>query len=92
MNFTALELELLNLWKSQGVEWLYKYKYRVREFQGGDLTNTELFHDLTCGRIFTDLTDLASLNRGATHKDVTVHIDTLIETRKFKINNEEFSI
>lgn len=81
MNFLKLELSLLNYWKSQGVKWLYKYKHRVKEYQGENLSNIELFTDITSGLMFRELLDIANFN-GVTGEDVKINIDKLIAIRQ----------
>lgn len=81
MDYSALELELLKYWKNNDVKYLYKYKHCVKEYQGGNLSNTELFTDITNGSIFSDIVDIANFS-GVTGADVKVSIDELIENRK----------
>lgn len=80
-----LELGLLKYWKSHDVKFLYKYKHRVKEYQGGNLTNTELFLDLTGASIFSDIVDIANFS-DKTGKEVKIAIDELIEKREKELN------
>jgi len=81
MDYSVLELNLLNYWKSKEVKWIYKYKHRVKEYQCGNLSNTELFLDMTGGSIFKDVIDIANFN-DVTGNEVKVNIDDLITNRQ----------
>lgn len=85
----TLELHLLNYWKSNGVKWLYKYKHRLKEYRGENKATLELFADLTSGKMFSDVVDIAN-SIDATGDEVKIDIDTLIEERQHtrSINNE----
>lgn len=76
-----LEVELLEIWKKHDVKWLYKYKHRVKEYRGGNLSNLELFHDVTSGSLFSDIPDIANYS-DVTADEVKVDIDELISSRR----------
>lgn len=81
MDYSVLELSLLNYWKSKDVKWLYKYKHRVKEYYGENLSNIELFTDITSGLMFRDIVDIANFN-GVTDDEVKVNVDDLIVNRQ----------
>lgn len=87
MDRTALELNLLTYWKKNGVEWLYKYKHRIKQYREEEnLVNHELFMDMTSGGLFQDIEDVASL-MDVTGDDVKVSVDQLIANRKGTMAN-----
>lgn len=79
-----LEIALLNYWKKQDVEWLYKYKHCIKEFvENPNLHHHELFKDISSGSLFNDIQDLAnfSYEEDMYPEDIKVHIDTLLKAR-----------
>ncbi|WP_144472995.1 hypothetical protein [Bacillus pumilus] len=74
-----LELSLLKLWKDYEFKKIYKYKNRIKAWQGENLANFELFNDLT-HVMFRDVEDIAN-NREYLPEDHAVSIDRLIENR-----------
>lgn len=84
LKMNELELALLQYWKKEKVEWVYKYKHCVKEFvENPELHHHELFNDISSGSLFNDIPDLASYfyKEEKYPEDIKVHIDTLIEAR-----------
>lgn len=81
MNYSELELPLLQYWKSQEIKWLYKYKHGVKKFGGENRANIELFTDLTSGSMFRDIVDIANYS-DVTAEEVKIDIDVLIANRQ----------
>lgn len=73
-----LELMLLNMWKSNDFEVIYKYKNRIKAFRE-PLVNIELFYDPTYG-MFQDVEDIANYE-DSTPEDFKRKIDDLIQAR-----------
>ena len=56
----VLEMQLLLLWKENGIDRVYKYKNRIKDFPEHEgLVSVELFYDLTHS-LFKDVPDIAS--------------------------------
>lgn len=88
MDKVSFELNLLTYWKMNGVEWLYKYKDRIKQYRDGEnLVNHELFMDMTSDGLFQDIGDVARL-MDVTGDDVKVSIDLLIANRIETSSNE----
>lgn len=54
---TSLERSLLEMWHTQGIKEIYKYKHRIIVYRREGLTGYELFTDLTCGHLFREVKD-----------------------------------
>ncbi|MFD2330070.1 hypothetical protein ACFSR7_12530 [Cohnella sp. GCM10020058] len=65
-----IELALLQMWASHGIEEVYKYKHRVKAYHEGR-HNTELFLDLTCGAQFPNIPDVANAHPTIPYHDIT---------------------
>ena len=76
-----LELILLNIWKNSGIEEIYKYKRRIKEFRE-PLTNIDLFLDVTYS-LFQDIKDVADYEN-LSPIDCVVNINDLIKEREMK--------
>ncbi|MED3440226.1 hypothetical protein P4393_12245 [Bacillus subtilis] len=74
-----LELLLLKMWAENGVEEVYKYKNRIQDFRE-PLNNIELFYDLSHGKAFADIEDIAN-HRDSMPEDYKVNVQVLIENR-----------
>ncbi|MGF6357120.1 hypothetical protein ABIE27_005059 [Paenibacillus sp. 4624] len=77
----SLELSLLEMWHSQGIEEIYKYKNRIKVYRREGLIRYELFTDITCGLLFKDVEDTANY-RDATPEDYKVRVDVLLNDRR----------
>lgn len=77
----SLELSLLEMWHSQGIKEIYKYKHRIKVYKREGLIRYELFTDLTCGLLFKDVEDTANY-RDATPEDYKVRVDVLLSERR----------
>lgn len=88
MNKLLLEVELLKFWKSSGLNFLYKYKHRVKGIAEEGLTNPELFHDLTSGGLFRDVPDIASYS-DLSANEAKVEIDELLSKRETLLSQNE---
>ncbi len=75
-----LELLLLKMWSNAGVEEIYKYKNRIKEYRRPELTRFELFYDLTSGTMFTDVKDTAN-GDDLYAEDCKVSVEDLIKKR-----------
>lgn len=73
-----LELMLLNMWKNNDFEFIYKYKNRIKAFRE-PLVNIELFYDPTYG-MFQDVEDIADYE-DSIPEDFKRSINDLIHTR-----------
>lgn len=73
-----LELMLLNMWKDNGFNIIYKYKNRIKAFRE-PLVNIELFYDVT-QNMFQDVEDIANYDNSAP-EDFKKDIGSLIQTR-----------
>ncbi|SGI73857.1 Uncharacterised protein [Mycobacterium tuberculosis] len=60
MSKNELELALLKLWEEAGIREIYKYKNRIKVYKREGLVRYELFCDITCGTMFTDVEDTAN--------------------------------
>lgn len=76
-----LELQLLKMWSNAGVEEIYKYKNRIKEFRRPGLTRFELFYDLTSGTMFKDVKDTANGDE-LYAEDCKVSVESLIKNRE----------
>ncbi|AJS61594.1 hypothetical protein UB51_16845 [Paenibacillus sp. IHBB 10380] len=74
-----LELLLLKMWAEFGIEYIYKYKNRIKVFKREGLVSYELFCDLTY-RMFTDVEDIAN-DDDLYPEDCKVSVTSLIESR-----------
>lgn len=74
-----LELSLLHYWYQNRVEYIYKYKHRVKWFRGNE--NIELFTDLTSGSMFQDVIDIAD-GHELFAEEVKVKVSELIARRE----------
>ncbi len=68
-----LEIQLLRFWQKERIQFIYKYKHRIMEFREGDRVPTELFHDITCGKMFRDVKDIVSYD-DVYPEDVRSHV------------------
>lgn len=75
-----LELLLLRMWQEFGIEYIYKYKNRIKVYQREGLANYELFNDLTHG-MFTDVEDTAN-GDDLYANDCKVSVQTLVDSRR----------
>lgn len=73
------EKTLLNLWYYNGVNLICKYKNRIKWYRGEKLEPIELFNDLSCGNMFKDVLDVASV--GADIEDHLYDIKDLLKER-----------
>lgn len=81
MNKALVKLELVESWQKAGVEKVYKYKDRIKRWDGtGRGQNIELMYDL--GVLFDELTDLETLSCGI--GAIAVDVDALC----LKLNQE----
>lgn len=76
-----LELQLLKMWSNAGVEEIYKYKNRIKEYRRPGLTKFELFYDLTSGTMFKDVEDTANGDE-LYAEDCKVSVESLIKNRE----------
>ncbi|MEK5060988.1 MULTISPECIES: hypothetical protein [unclassified Paenibacillus] len=75
-----LEILLLKMWEDFGIEYIYKYKNRIKVYRREGLVSYELFCDLTCGTMFTDVEDTAN-GDDLYAEDCKVSVKVLIERR-----------
>lgn len=81
LDVRALELALLTLWKDSGVvDKVYRYKYRIKILAAENRVSTELFYDMSCGGIFSDIIDIASVSDSCP-EDYAVDLQTLLAAR-----------
>jgi len=76
-----LEIQLLNHWEQFGIEYVYKYKNRIKKAAREGQVSYELFCDLTCGALFRDVYDTANDNF-TTAEDAKVSVKELIRVRE----------
>ncbi|WP_422661631.1 hypothetical protein ACK8P5_26275 (plasmid) [Paenibacillus sp. EC2-1] len=76
-----LELQLLKLWSDSGIEEVYKYKNRIKKAAREGLASYDLFCDMTCGEMFTDVEDTAN-GDDLYAEDCKVSVESLIQSRK----------
>ncbi|MEY8695953.1 hypothetical protein AB9M90_15450 [Bacillus safensis] len=79
-----LELSLLKMWEEYEIKDIYKYKNRVKAFRGENLSNFELFNDLT-HIMFKDIEDIAN-HRDYIAEDHKASTAMLIRNREQKLN------